>query len=60
MRHKQTLPSIKSKKKGNRDNDEAVRLNPDEPDSDNNLEDEYLRFIGYCYTTTGGNDKSKV
>ena len=30
-----------------------------EPDSDNSLEDEDLRFKGYCYTTSGF-DKTKV
>ena len=31
MRHKQSLPSIKSKKKeGNHDNDDGVQPNPDE------------------------------
>jgi len=39
----------------NRQNDTVMN----EPDSDN-LEDEDLHFIGYCYTTTGGNDKTEV
>lgn len=35
MRHKQTLPSLKSMKNGDHDNDEAVQPNPDEPVSVN-------------------------